>query len=388
MKILIAYQYLSFKGGIEHVIGVQAKLLQEEGHIINVLASEYLTNEPKQIADRIPVNRIKCINIFYTKFGIPFAIPYPTIKNFKTLWSLVDSADLVNVHGHPYIFTFVVTIFAKLKRKPILLMQHNTKIKAPNKVVGIIYKLADYSIGRFNISQANAVVAGSNETNNYVMSLVPGHSEKVVTIYNGIDSKLFKPFKDKQKLRSQLKLPSSKFICFTIRRITFKNGIDILLQAAEQSKNRDVLFLLGGSGPDFEAVKDHVSDKKLNNVKLLGFISDEDLPKYYAASDAFILPSRQGEGFPMVVLEAFASGLPVIATKSGGHAEIIEDSRNGFVVEPEKPALINEKVAELMKHDLNKMSKQCRELVLKEFTWQINIQNLLHVIEGLEVGAS
>jgi glycosyltransferase involved in cell wall biosynthesis len=388
MNILIAYQYLSFKGGLEHVIEVQANHLRKAGHTVTVVTSQYLPNEPNELADGIPIRRLTCLNLFYTKFGIPFALPYPSLRNGKLLYSLVGSADLVNVHGHPYWFSFVVTVFARLRRKPIVLTQHNTEITATSRLVNAIYKLVDRSIGRFNISKASAVVAVSDATRNYVVGLAPNQARKVVTVYNGIDAETYKPSDNKDALRRALDLPADTFVCFTVRRITFKNGIDILLEAAQLARNAHVLFLLGGSGPDLERVRKYVNDNGLDNVKLLGFISDEDLPKYYAAADAFILPSRQGEGFPMVVLEAFASGLPVIATTSGGHVEIIEDGVTGFLVDVERPEQIDAKIRELMHRDLDVIARRCRELVLRDFTWQANMSGLMRVIEGVEVDAA
>jgi glycosyltransferase involved in cell wall biosynthesis len=223
----------------------------------------------------------------------------------------------------------------------------------------------------------------SKETKQYVASLAPKNTHKIVVIYNGIDSKAFKPAKDKEGLREYYHIPKDKFVCFTIRRFTFKNGIDVLLQAVRLNKDSNVFFLIGGSGPDLEKARAFVRNHQLKNVLLLGHVSDADLPKYYALSDVFILPSRQGEGFPIVVLEAFASGLPVIATKSGGHTEIIKDGLNGYIVRVGNPEQINQKISKLKQKNLNVISQNCRELAVSEFTWGAYEAKLLKVINGL-----
>ena len=85
------------------------------------------------------------------------------------------------------------------------------------------------------------------------------------------------------------------------------------------------MFLVVGKGPDIESVRlQSCSSWGLKaNFKLAGFVSDEDLPSYYNAADLFVLPSKSGEGLPLVALEAMACGLPVVATDVGGIKEIL-----------------------------------------------------------------
>src|SRR5262249_49857262 len=67
-------------------------------------------------------------------------------------------------------------------------------------------------------------------------------------------------------------------------------------------------------------------------VSMLGMVSPAILPSYYAAADVFVLPSMFQETFGLVILEAFAAGTPVIGARSGGIPELIEDGRNGLIV--------------------------------------------------------
>jgi glycosyltransferase involved in cell wall biosynthesis len=69
-------------------------------------------------------------------------------------------------------------------------------------------------------------------------------------------------------------------------------------------------------------------------VRALGFVPDDELVDWYRAADLFILPSKSGEGMPMVVLEAFASALPVIATRAGGQVEMIDEGDTGWLIPP------------------------------------------------------
>ena len=122
----------------------------------------------------------------------------------------------------------------------------------------------------------------------------------------------------------------------TVRRLVYKNGIDTLLDCAKivAKQNPKVVFLAVGKGPDMNSVQAKINELGIqNNFRLAGFVPDEDLPAYYNASDFFVLPSKSGEGLPLVALEAMACSLPVIATKTGGIAEIL-DKRFGKIIPP------------------------------------------------------
>jgi glycosyltransferase involved in cell wall biosynthesis len=143
-----------------------------------------------------------------------------------------------------------------------------------------------------------------------------------------------------------------------------------------------VLFLVGGTGPDLKSAQENIQKKGLSNIKFIGYISDSDLPLYYSASDAFVLPSRKGEGFPIAILEAMSAGLPIIATKSGGHTEVIKNGKTGFQVETQNPGQINTSINTLVnnKQLQYSISKECRNIIEQRFTWDKNILSLLSVI--------
>jgi glycosyltransferase involved in cell wall biosynthesis len=91
-------------------------------------------------------------------------------------------------------------------------------------------------------------------------------------------------------------------------------------------------LLVGGSGPEIDHIRRLAADDP--SIQIMGYVSDEALPGLYRDADVFVLPSRSGEGFGLVALEAMASGLPVIATSSGGIVDIVTDGVNGRLVPP------------------------------------------------------
>jgi len=381
LNILIAYQYLSFKGGLEEVILNQSKYLKKRGHNVSIVTSNYHKNEPDTTKDGVEIHRFPSLNFTYKLFGIPYAIPLVSLTQYKKMSKLFKDADVINIHGHPYYASFIYSLFSKRHKKPIILTQHNTNIQSKSKVINSFYFVIDRTLGKFNLATAKKVIAVSNETKKYINTIY-NDKQKTEVVYNGVDSKRFNAEKSKSSLREKLGLPQNKFICLTIRRLTFKNGIETFLNTAKLCDPNKTLFLVGGTGPDKKSIEEYIKINNITNVKMLGFVEDNDLPLYYRLSDVFILPSIQGEGFPMVVLEAFACGIPVIATRSGGQIEIIKDGKTGYLVDIDNPEQISTLVNSLIskRKQLETMANNCRALASSTFDWSKNIDNLIQLI--------
>ena len=104
-------------------------------------------------------------------------------------------------------------------------------------------------------------------------------------------------------------------------------------------------YAIAGIGSRRDSLERLVAELGLGDaVRLLGFVSDDELPALYNAADLFVLASRRYdllvEGFGISIVEASASGLPVIGSRSGGIPEAIRDGETGFLVEPEDPAAL------------------------------------------------
>ena len=148
-------------------------------------------------------------------------------------------------------------------------------------------------------------------------------------------------------------------------------------------KNPKVVFLAVGKGPDMANVQQRVKQLGLeNNFRLTGFVSDEDLPLYYNLADFFALPSKSGEGLPLVALEAMACGLPVVATNVGGIGEVLME-KFGKLVPPNEPEQFAKAVLELAEGDWTKRRFELREVMEEKFSWDRNVESLMRIYEEL-----
>jgi len=129
----------------------------------------------------------------------------------------------------------------------------------------------------------------------------------------------------------------------------YRKGLDILLKSVSLLKNTDLLVHIGGDGILLEKFK--MQSKELGvykKCKFYGGISAEDIPDFYSRLDIFVLASRD-ETFGVVVVEAMASGLPVIATDCGGPKEIIT-SETGVLIEKESPDELARAITQMSKN--------------------------------------
>jgi glycosyltransferase involved in cell wall biosynthesis len=106
------------------------------------------------------------------------------------------------------------------------------------------------------------------------------------------------------------------------------------------------------------------------------------LPFYYNAADFFVLPSKSGEGLPLVALEAMACGLPVIATNVGGTSEIVTKDY-GKVVPPNTPDSLAEAVLEFSQWELSALKKDLRAMIEQKYGWDKNVKKLAEIYEEL-----
>ena len=151
-----------------------------------------------------------------------------------------------------------------------------------------------------------------------------------------------------------------------------QKGIDVLLSSLPLVvRHHDVALNLIGTGPRLEQYGAQAEELNMHRyVKFLGFIEHDKMPAYYAQADLFVLPSRR-ESFGLVLAEAMACGLPVVATTAGAIPEVVEDGVTGLLVPPDDPEALAGAMNSLLGDPakMKAMGAQGREKVEKHFTW-------------------
>ena len=377
---IVTHTFLPHVGGIENVVFEQGKRLLQRGFELKVITNRIGTKK-NYVINGIPVQCYDSLNVGF-RLGIPYAIP--DIASYKTFFNVIKSCDLVHVHGHPYLSSFIAGMIAWRYSKPLVVTQHNTFIEY-DSLWNIVETINDIVVGRPILNVADKIIAVSNATKNYVLSL-GADPQKISVIHNGVDLVRFRVLDGiREKMRQKLGLDKDSFVILTVRRLVYKNGIDTLLESARIAitKNSQIVFVVVGSGPDSGEIKEKIGQLGMrDNFRLAGFVSDEDLPLYYNTADLFVLPSKSGEGLPLVALEAMACGLPVVATKVGGIAEIMMEGC-GKLVPPNDPDSMADAMLFFSSKDLGDVKKRVRLSAQKKYGWDSNVEKLVKIYEEL-----
>ncbi|MEA2089047.1 MAG: glycosyltransferase family 4 protein [Patescibacteria group bacterium] len=156
-------------------------------------------------------------------------------------------------------------------------------------------------------------------------------AEKFITINNGIDIHNLK-FLSKEEARQKLNLPQTNIVIGTIANYYPVKALHRIIEVAKiiTKKFNETKFILIGDGLEKEKLQKQIRKENLTNNFLLGPI--ENASCCLKAFDIFILPSKK-EGFPYVILEAMLAEIPIVATNVGGISEMIDDNKNGFLVQ-------------------------------------------------------
>lgn len=217
---------------------------------------------------------------------------------------------------------------------------------------------------RYIWGKAGAVVSNSEGLKD--LALKTKADQKIEIIYNGIDVAHFCP---KMELR-----PEKRFIITTgASRVTHRKGLNYLIEAVSKlvPQYPNILLKIMGEGnarKDFEALVDRLNI--MNQVEFLGRIPREETAPFYQEASLFVLPSLN-EGMSNALLEALGSGLPILATDTGGSKELVHEGENGFIIKMKDGADIAEKI-KIFLDDQTKVSQMGLESrkIAEKMSWE------------------
>lgn len=192
-------------------------------------------------------------------------------------------------------------------------------------------------------------------------------AERMFRWQRGVDTERFNPAR-----RSATRSPG-RFNILYVGRLSREKGLDLLADAYLEARTRDrnLHLLLAGRGPEEDLVR-----KRLGGAAtFLGWLEGEELARTYADADLFVFPSTT-DTFGQVILEAQASGLPVLAVRAGGPAELIEDGRTGCLVSPRSEELATAIRGIARREALLRRLTSGALLAVRERTWERSLAEL------------
>ena len=253
-----------------------------------------------------------------------------------------------------------------------------------NDIERAAFDPSKFSHVMYALQNANAVTTNASELVKKAQAFI---DREIILIPNGIDTECFKPMERNEVLAETLGInialaavpggedaaSSHVPVIGFVGELREKKGIKTLLNAyATVNKKQRVALLIVGEVRQGED-KQNFDEPRLSipnsQIIVTGYISHNDLLAYYSLMDIFVHPSLR-DGMPNAVLEAMACGKSVIATPVGGILDVLEDGKNGVIVDVNDANLLAEKILELLSNPDKRtiLGKNARQLIMERFT--------------------
>jgi glycogen synthase len=374
-------------GGLaRHVEGL-SKALASLGHEVHVVTLDFPQAEPEERSGTLYVHRVKV------------EVPAPTFHAWVLLFNHFfekkagqlareyGKPDLVHIHDW---LTVTGGVAAKhLLRVPLVMTFHSTessRSSASNSPESAMVGGLEWW-GSF---EASEVIAVSGWMKSKVVSEFRIPPEKVREIPNGVDFEMFSRQVDVEATRNRWRVQPGERLITAVGRLTSQKGFDDLIRAYPEirmSVPRSRLLLLGDGYMRGELESLAAAERVGEFTTFAGFVSDVDLVDAIKSSDVVAIPSRF-EPFGIIALEAMAGGSPVVVSRVGGLAEIVEDGIDGLEVDPSSPSsLAKAAVRVLSDRELaTRLAARAKEKV-KGFTWESSAAKTVEVYMAAVGGA-
>ncbi|AKB33556.1 hypothetical protein MSSIH_2866 [Methanosarcina siciliae HI350] len=335
MKIAFVYDavYPWVKGGAEIRIHELGKRLSSEGHDVHLFGIKWWEGEDVIRHENMTLHGVCQARELYVdgRRSIPEALVFAA-KLFSPL--MKEKFDLIDVSVFPYFSCFTVKAVSFLKKTPAVFTWHEVWgdywYEYLGKTKGLLGLLIEKTVARISKND----IAVSEWTKDRLEAL-KGTNSKIAVLPNGVDLKLISEIKPAGKGASEA--PGGKIydVIFAGRLIKEKN-VDVLIKAVSLLKEDfpEICCCVVGDGPERKALEKLTRELGVReNVIFEGFQEYRALIGKIKASKVLVLPSSR-EGFGMVLIEAFACGVPVVTVKQKYNAAqgLVEDGVDGFVV--------------------------------------------------------
>lgn len=281
---------------------------------------------------------------------------------------------------------FIAAVISKLCNVPLVISFHGSDVFVSKQ--NFLFK----SMAEWALKQASRITSSSPEFKQYLEE-TGIDTQKLHIIPYGVESELFEKVSAQSvaNLTKKLNIQKDELVLFALGRIVWKKGFDYLIRAVPKVLQHvpNLKVIIGGDGSDLNALKQLVCSLGLDGVvHFPGAIYRNEIPIYFHLCDVFVIPSIHDpkgnvDGCPNVVLEAMASGKPVVASNISGIPLVVSHEENGLLVEEKNIDELAEAILRLFasKELRDKFGKANKAKVLRFLTWSKIAQRFFAVYQ-------
>ena len=300
-------------------------------------------------------------------------IPVYKLNNLYKLYTFCRKNKIQLLHTHLYRANILGRIMGKFANVPIIISSQRS-IDA--------WKLFYHSLlDKWTMQFTDCIIANSEQTKKILIEREKVTSNKILVIYNGINTKNYIPKMDSGLLKRELKIDINTAIIGYVGRLHCEKGVDYIPEIAVNLKKyiSQFKFLIIGDGPWKQELRKEIKNRYLTEDVIL-ISNKNNILDFISIMDLVVLPSRE-ESFPQVILEAMSMSKPVVAADVGGVGEIVINGLNGILVSPGDTESFTRGICQILK-EKNKayeMGKAGRKQVFENF----GIEKLINSTESI-----
>lgn len=367
-------------GGMERYAYFLAKHIAEQGVDVEVISSpEKEGRKSEEIYEGVRYRFIPPA----VKYGRGFRF-YRTYHHFNwNLSKLLQKEDFDILHAYeitafPYILT--------KNRKPIVVQAFgNEWYKTKGLIKRLFLTPVNYPL-KLCMRKAEAIASEGEIQSKEIVDLFNINRKKIFEIPDGVDLSQIEEYLSQASVtRKDLGLSEDDFVIINVNRIEKVKGVYYLIEALGRIKKEidNVKLILIGTGTDEERIYTLINKLGLSDIiKHFRNVDDKLLFNYYKLADLSVTPTLY-EGLPLVILEAMACGLPIIATNTSENPQVVKDGVNGLLVPTADSQAIANAVIKLNdKNKLKKMGSESKKII-KDYDWEIIAKKAIKAYEKL-----
>ena len=333
--------------GVANTAARAARALAAAGHQMKVFTVSRLSPEEiqKEVGGAYEVETIPSVRLpiyLGVRVTAPVGLALRKVARFRP--------DILHSHT-PFSMGWEAVWAARFLGVP-LVGTHHTFFNHYLKHVHLDYAWAERLSWKLTVGYYNRCDLVVSPTRSLIDELMAnGLKRPPEIIPNAVDTELFRPAADRAQLKTRLGLPEK--VVVHMGRLSYEKSIDQALRAFKLvvEHGEDAVLVIIGDGPGKSELESLAGELGLEKrVRFTGFIYGRELVEYLQASDVFLTASKS-ENMPLALLEAMATGLPILAVRSLGLTEMVADKSNGYLLAPDDTSAMAEHTIKLLRDD-------------------------------------
>ena len=379
MNILIFSPYYTpHIGGLECYSDEFSKhITTKENHVV-VFTSRIPHSTPeKEEVDHIKIFRFPAFEIISN-----YPLPKIWLPSFWRIFFEVSENhfDIIISQTRFFFTSFIALLYAKHKKIPLVHVEHGSDfVKLSSPLTNFLAKMYDLVIGRIIFRYSDINISISQAVQGFIQKF---DNRESPIIYRGLN---FHEIDIINKDDTLQKKYGDKIILATAARLYKWKGIENTIKAIEllpTEMRKKIIFLIIGDGEDFKKLK------KLSKnlpIEMFGSIPRESVLRTFKSVDIYIHSSLPGGGLSTSLLEAMYCKCAIIATPNEGASEVIQNKKNGILIEQSLPEKIRGAIISMIENNnIESLQEEAHRSVKNSFSWDKSIQKYKEVFQRFD----